>query len=103
MTTNSVISANAISVHIDQRTILDNLNFEVGKGEVFALLGGNGAGKSTTLKTFLGLMKPSTGSASVMGLSVAEHTNEKSGKVTGPSVKAMTISIYIYYSFRFIH
>ena len=76
MTANSVISANALSVHIDQRTILDNLNFEVGKGEVFALLGGNGAGKSTTLKTFLGLMKPSTGSASVMGLSVAEHTNE---------------------------
>lgn len=76
MTTNSVISANALSVHIDQRTILDNLNFEVGKGEVFALLGGNGAGKSTTLKTFLGLMMPSSGSASVMGFSVAEHTNE---------------------------
>ena len=76
MTSKSVISASELSVRIGQRTILDNLHFEVGKGEVFALLGGNGAGKSTTLKTFLGLMKPSTGTASVMDMSVADNTNE---------------------------
>ena len=65
MQTNSVICADALTVRVENRTLLDNLNFNVGKGEVFALLGGNGAGKSTTLKTFLGLMKASSGSATV--------------------------------------
>jgi len=57
MQTNSAIYADALTVRVDDRTLVDNLNFNVGKGEVFALLGGNGAGKSITLKTFLGLMK----------------------------------------------
>jgi len=76
MQTKTVIGASALTVRLDNRTILDNLNFEVGKGEVFALLGGNGAGKSTTLKTFLGLMKPTSGIASVLGKNVALHTND---------------------------
>jgi ABC-2 type transport system ATP-binding protein len=64
MQTNSVICADALTVRVDDRTLVDNLNFNVGKGEVFALLGGNGAGKSITLKTFLGLMKASSSSCS---------------------------------------
>ncbi|APD89761.1 ABC transporter ATP-binding protein [Alteromonas mediterranea] len=76
MQTKTVIGASALTVRLDNRTILDNLNFEVGKGEVFALLGGNGAGKSTTLKTFLGLTKPTSGIASVLGKNVALHTND---------------------------
>lgn len=41
--------------------VLDTLNFSVEKGSVFALLGGNGAGKSTTLLTFLGFISPTSG------------------------------------------
>jgi ABC-2 type transport system ATP-binding protein len=76
MHTNSVICADALTVRVDGRTLLDNLNFNVGKGEVFALLGGNGAGKSTTLKTFLGLMKASSGSATVLGQNASTKTND---------------------------
>lgn len=49
---------------------LDNLNFKVGKGEIYCLLGQNGAGKTTTINIFLGLLKPSSGDAKVNGISV---------------------------------
>jgi len=69
----TVISAKSLSLQINNRTILDNLNFDVKAGEIFALLGGNGAGKSTTLKTFLGLIRPTSGEARILDLAV--HTN----------------------------
>ena len=37
---------------------LNNLNLKLNKGEIFALLGQNGAGKSTTINIFLGFVKP---------------------------------------------
>ena len=40
------------------RTVVDNLSFDVEKGQVFALLGHNGAGKSTTIDLILGLKTP---------------------------------------------
>ena len=76
-----IIVASSLSVRLDQQTILDEVNFTVGQGEVFALLGGNGAGKSTTLKTFLGTISPSGGSATVMGMSVATEIDLIRSKV----------------------
>ena len=46
---------------------LDGLTFEIPSGGVFGLLGPNGAGKSTTLKLLLNLLRPSSGSATVLG------------------------------------
>ncbi len=46
---------------------LDHLNMEVGRGEVFGLLGPNGSGKTTTTKLLLGLIFPTGGSAAVLG------------------------------------
>ena len=46
---------------------VDNLSFEVRRGEVFGLLGPNGSGKSTTIKMMLGLLKPSAGRIAVLG------------------------------------
>lgn len=76
-----VISAEALCFEIDQQKILNNLNFNVHAGEVFALLGGNGAGKSSTLKTFLGLNTPTSGSAKVLGMSVQAQTQQVRQKI----------------------
>ncbi len=46
---------------------LDNLNLQVGQGEVFGFLGPNGAGKSTTLKILMQLLHPTSGKATILG------------------------------------
>jgi ABC-2 type transport system ATP-binding protein len=49
---------------------VDRLTFEVGQGEVFGFLGSNGAGKSTTIRMLCGLLKPTSGAATVGGVDV---------------------------------
>lgn len=48
---------------------LDNISFDVGRGEVVAYAGPNGAGKSTTMKLLCGMLQPSDGEVSVFGMS----------------------------------
>lgn len=48
-------------------TAVDGISFEVGRGEVFALLGPNGSGKTTTMKCLVGLVQPTSGRISVSG------------------------------------
>ena len=49
---------------------LDRLDLEIDEGEVFGYLGPNGAGKSTTVSLLLGLIRPTSGAASIFGLDV---------------------------------
>jgi ABC-2 type transport system ATP-binding protein len=49
------------------KRVLDDVSFQVSAGEIYALLGGNGAGKSTTLLTFLGFQTPDKGEVRVEG------------------------------------
>lgn len=62
----------ADSLHITRsgKEVLSGITFAVGSGEVYALLGGNGAGKSTTLLSFLGFLQPSRGHVRVNGMDV---------------------------------
>ena len=53
---------------------IKGVSFEVGEGEIVALIGANGAGKSTILKTVSGLMHPRSGSISFCGENIA-HTD----------------------------
>ncbi|WP_313374220.1 ABC transporter ATP-binding protein [Chishuiella sp.] len=55
---------------------LESLNLEVNKGEIFALLGQNGAGKSTTINMLLGLIKPTSGDAFINDISVTKNPQE---------------------------
>ncbi len=51
-------------------TAVDNISFEVRRGEIFGFLGPNGAGKTTTIRILLGLLQPTAGEARVLGYDV---------------------------------
>lgn len=55
------------------RTIIDDLSFEVARGEVLALMGGSGVGKTTLLRLMAGLVRPSRGQVRVFGRAVQTH------------------------------
>jgi drug efflux transport system ATP-binding protein len=68
--------SNAIEVrHLTRRfgafVAVDDVSFEVGRGEIFGFLGSNGAGKSTTIRMLCGLLRPSSGTALVGGIDVS--------------------------------
>ena len=67
----ATIQAENLSVKRDQKEVVKNLSFTVQQGEVFGLLGGNGAGKSTTLLAFLGFLTSISGTAKINGIDVA--------------------------------
>ena len=52
---------------------LDGVDFDVARGSIFALLGSNGAGKTTVIKILSTLLKPDAGTATVAGFDVATH------------------------------
>lgn len=71
-----ILVASSLCVDFGEHSVLDDVSFGVKQGEVFALLGGNGAGKSTALKTFIGTVEPKAGDVSVLGLPVKTHLTE---------------------------
>ncbi|MCP3747597.1 ABC transporter ATP-binding protein [Paenibacillus sp. A3M_27_13] len=64
---NSVIELNNVSWKRDNRTILDQINWQVAEGEHWAVLGLNGSGKTTMLNMINGYIWPTTGSVGVLG------------------------------------
>jgi ABC-2 type transport system ATP-binding protein len=64
----SAISVAGLRKSYGSKLAVDDLDFEVGAGEVFGLLGPNGAGKTTTVEILEGYRRPDTGSVRVLGL-----------------------------------
>lgn len=62
-----IIEVQNLTAAYGEETILDNLSFTVGRGEVFVILGGSGCGKSTLLKHLIGLYQPARGKILIDG------------------------------------
>jgi ABC-2 type transport system ATP-binding protein len=71
-----VIVASDLSKDYGSGRGLFGLDLEVGRGEVFGFLGPNGAGKSTTMRLLLDLIRPTSGSAQVLGLDTRKDSVE---------------------------
>ncbi|MDG2049046.1 MAG: metal ABC transporter ATP-binding protein [Myxococcota bacterium] len=67
--TDFAVELKALSVNLGGQTVLDRVDLSVNPGEYLAILGPNGGGKSTLLKVILGLHRPSSGEAQVLGQS----------------------------------
>ena len=70
------VSVKNLTKSFTGRRVVDDLSFDVRKGEVFALLGHNGAGKSTTIDLILGLKTPDGGSAKLLGMDAAKNRKQ---------------------------
>jgi ABC-2 type transport system ATP-binding protein len=66
----NAIEVRALSRRFGAFTAVDDISFDVGQGEIFGFLGSNGAGKSTTIRMLCGLLRPSSGTATVGGVDV---------------------------------
>lgn len=67
------LSVEGLSKRYQNFCAVDNISFNVKKGEIFGLLGPNGAGKTTTIKMLSGLLKADSGNITINGLSLASY------------------------------
>ena len=64
------LAARNLTKVIGDRTIVDDVSFELNPGEVFGFLGPNGAGKTTTIRMLVGLIRPTRGTVEICGYDV---------------------------------
>ena len=72
----SIIKVNNLSKQFKEIKAVDDLSFNVEEGDVYGFLGQNGAGKSTTIRMLLTLIKPTAGDISIFGESLSNHRHE---------------------------
>ena len=70
MSNQYAVELQGVTKRYNEILAVNNINLAINSGEIFALLGPNGSGKSTTLKMLLGLVPPTAGSLTVLGLDV---------------------------------
>ena len=64
-----------------QKKAVNNISFEVAKGEIIAFIGPNGAGKSTTIKMMTGILYPTSGEINVMGINPQKQRKQLAHKI----------------------
>ena len=75
------LSFDNVHRHFDREAVLSGLSFSVQPGEVFALLGRNGAGKTTALRILLGFLAPHAGEVHALGVASSELTGAHRARI----------------------
>jgi ABC-2 type transport system ATP-binding protein len=76
LSNNSIIVVKNLTKAFGDFVAVDNITFDMKKGEIFGLLGPNGAGKSTTIRMLSTLTRPTKGTATIGGFDVVKQDNE---------------------------
>jgi ABC-2 type transport system ATP-binding protein len=73
---NHAVQAMDLTKQFGDFVAVDHISFTVSRGAIFGFLGPNGAGKTTTIRMLLGLLRPTSGSATVLGFDIVRQTDE---------------------------
>ena len=76
-----MLSTRLLTKRYGSLTAVDELDLEVGAGELFGFLGPNGAGKTTTIKMLVGLLRPTSGMASVAGIDIVRESERAKARI----------------------
>ncbi len=98
-----MIQVEQLTKRYGERFAIENVSFQVAKGEVVGFLGPNGAGKSTTMRILCGILGPTSGRAMVDGQDVLEHPGEVKQKIgylpeVPPVYPTMTVTDYVVFA-----
>ncbi len=77
----SIIQVRHLSKHFGAFKAVDDISFEVRKGEIFGFLGANGAGKTTAMRMLTGLLQPTSGEATVAGFDVGSRPEQVKARI----------------------
>jgi ABC-2 type transport system ATP-binding protein len=69
----TVLDVRGLAVAYGTKTAVDDVSFQIARGEIFGLLGPNGAGKTSTLSAIEGLVKPKSGTVRLDGIDIRRH------------------------------
>jgi branched-chain amino acid transport system ATP-binding protein len=84
-----LLSFNNVNTYYGDLHVLKDVNYTIGRGEIISLLGGNACGKSTTMKTIMGIVRPTTGSVVFEGKPIERlSTSERVRRGIAPVLEA---------------
>jgi ABC-2 type transport system ATP-binding protein len=93
MSPDTAIRVEHISKNYGSFRAVDDLTFEIYRGEVFAMLGPNGSGKTTTMRMILDILKPDTGKIAVLGGPITDATKARIGYL--PEERGLYRSVHV--------
>jgi lantibiotic transport system ATP-binding protein len=87
----TVLETRGLSFRYGTRPVVDGLDLEVARGDIFGFVGPNGAGKTTTIKMILGLLTPSAGEVRVLGLPLRGARRQQALRRIGALVESPSL------------
>jgi len=105
MTDQALIKVEQLTRHFGPHRAVDNLSFEVRRGEVLGFLGPNGAGKSTTMKMITGNLAPHHGRITINGLDILDQPKVAKAEIgylpeLPPLYRELTVDEYLRFSVK---